>query len=217
MLATLMICSLVFAMTACKKDKGNDDDQNQNDQNNGQGDNGTTHVHSFTEWTTVTPATCTTAGSETRSCTASDCTHTETRTVSALGHNIKHHEAEAPECDAVGWNAYDTCTRCDYTTYSEISATGHNYTIDATLNPNGNVCVTCGQTHVCVDDNFKNWTTVDVADCTVSGKEECKCSVCNYVKENTLPKTQHSYGEDGKCSSCGAEETDVPELPDAPF
>ena len=26
----------------------------------------------------------------------------------------------------VGWNAYDTCKRCDYTTYEEIAALGHD-------------------------------------------------------------------------------------------
>lgn len=33
----------------------------------------------------------------------------------ALGHDFVHHEAQAPTCTAVGWEAYDTCSRCDYT------------------------------------------------------------------------------------------------------
>ena len=217
-IAALMLCSFAFVMTSCKKDDENDQNQNQNqnDQNNNQ-NNSAPHTHILSDWATATEATCTAKGTETRYCKVNDCSYSESREVAALGHNLKHHDAELPGCADAGCHAYDTCTRCDYTTYVEIPASGHDYTVNAELNPNGNVCVTCGQTHICVDDNFKNWTTVEVADCTAAGKEVCKCSVCNYVKENTLEKTEHSYGEDGKCTSCGADETDVPELPDHPF
>lgn len=30
-------------------------------------------------------------------------------------HDIEHHEAKAATCTEVGWEAYDTCSRCDYT------------------------------------------------------------------------------------------------------
>ena len=36
-----------------------------------------------------------------------------------------HHEAKAATCTEIGWNAYDTCKKCDYTTYVEIPAPGH--------------------------------------------------------------------------------------------
>jgi len=42
-------------------------------------------------------------------------------------HDLVHHDAQAPNCTEVGWNAYDTCTRCDYTTYQEIPALKHDY------------------------------------------------------------------------------------------
>ena len=45
---------------------------------------GTTHVHSFGDWEVTTPATCTEAGVETRTCSL--CDATETRTIAALGH-----------------------------------------------------------------------------------------------------------------------------------
>ena len=54
----------------------------------------------------------------------------------SLGHAIVHHEAKAPTCTEIGWEAYDTCSRCDYTTYVEIPA-GHNF------NESG-VCNACG-------------------------------------------------------------------------
>jgi molybdopterin converting factor small subunit len=65
-----------------------------------------------------------TKGTERRDC---HCGHFETRDVAALGHDIVHHNAQAVTCMVIGWDAYDTCSRCDYTTYVEIPATGHTY------------------------------------------------------------------------------------------
>ena len=30
-------------------------------------------------------------------------------------HDLVHHDAKAPSCTEIGWDAYDTCSRCDYT------------------------------------------------------------------------------------------------------
>ena len=39
-----------------------------------------------------------------------------------------HHDAKAPTCLDIGWNEYDTCSRCDYATYyAELPALGHDY------------------------------------------------------------------------------------------
>ena len=40
-------------------------------------------------------------------------------------HDLVQHEAQAPTCTKPGWNAYDTCSRCDYTTYAELPALNH--------------------------------------------------------------------------------------------
>ena len=42
-------------------------------------------------------------------------------------HDLIHHEAKAATCTEIGWEAYDTCSRCDYTTYVELPALGHDY------------------------------------------------------------------------------------------
>lgn len=44
----------------------------------------------------------------------------------ALGHDLTHHDAKAPTCTEIGWDAYDTCSRCDHTTYVEKAALGHD-------------------------------------------------------------------------------------------
>lgn len=56
--------------------------------------------------------------------------------IEALGHDEVKHDAKAPTCEEIGWDAYVTCTRCDYTTYSELGITDHNYV--------GRFCFDCG-------------------------------------------------------------------------
>ena len=46
--------------------------------------------------------------------------------IGALGHNDVAHEAKAPTCTEIGWDAYVTCSRCDYTTYEEKASLGHD-------------------------------------------------------------------------------------------
>ena len=42
-----------------------------------------------------------------------------------MGHDFVDHEAKAATCTEIGWEAYQTCSRCDYTTYKELPAKGH--------------------------------------------------------------------------------------------
>ena len=57
-------------------------------------------------------------GFHSRSCI---CGRTQTE-----AHDLIHHDAQAPTCTQIGWDAYDTCSRCDYTTYAEKPALGHD-------------------------------------------------------------------------------------------
>ncbi|MGN1042404.1 MAG: leucine-rich repeat domain-containing protein, partial [Christensenellales bacterium] len=91
------------------------------------------HNHTYGEWSVITAATCTTDGSKKRACTI--CQKEETENISALGHDEIRHEAKAATCTESGWEAYVTCSRCDYTTFDEIPALGHNFVDD--------VCVRC--------------------------------------------------------------------------
>ena len=45
----------------------------------------------------------------------------------ALGHSKIYHDVKVPTCLDTGWDAYETCARCDYTTYTEKSALGHAF------------------------------------------------------------------------------------------
>ena len=41
-------------------------------------------------------------------------------------HDRVHHNEQAPTCTEIGWDAFDTCSRCDYTTYQELPALNHD-------------------------------------------------------------------------------------------
>ena len=41
-------------------------------------------------------------------------------------HDLVHHDAKPAACTEPGWEAYDTCSRCDYSTYKETAALGHD-------------------------------------------------------------------------------------------
>lgn len=66
------------------------------------------NYHSWSSWKTTKSATCTAAGSRTRTC--SSCGKKETQTIKALGHTYKHYTTAAKI--GIKGNSYDKCTRC---------------------------------------------------------------------------------------------------------
>ncbi len=95
--------------------------------------------------------------------------------ISANGHDLVNHDAKAPTCTEPGWEAYETCSRCDYTTYKEVAATGHDYEAVVTK-------------PTCEDKGYTTYT--------------CICSD-SYV-DDYVDATGHTY-ENGICTACGAE------------
>ncbi len=75
--------------------------------------------------------TCTTDGAVTGTCIV--CGAITIETLPALGHDNVRHEAKAATCTQIGWNAFETCSRCDYSTYAEIAALGHVYATEFTV------------------------------------------------------------------------------------
>ena len=53
--------------------------------------------------------------------------------VKPLGHNTTDHAAKAATCTEKGWSVYQTCSRCDYSTYKEIPALGHTVVVDKAI------------------------------------------------------------------------------------
>lgn len=83
-------------------------------------------------------------------------------------------------CTEKGWNAYVTCSRCDYSNYKEIPASGHSYgrwTCDkqATKETEGHEYRECANCHAreervvgklaggCIDTGASSIITVDIS------------------------------------------------------
>lgn len=47
--------------------------------------------------------------------------------IPALEHDLKQEEGKPATCTEKGWSPYETCSRCDYTTYAELPALGHDF------------------------------------------------------------------------------------------
>ena len=85
-------------------------------------------------------------------------------------HDLVRHDAKTPTCTEVGWNAYDTCTRCDYTTYVELPIAPDNHALIHVK----------AQAPTCTDHG---WEAYDV------------CRRCGYNTIKELPALGHWYGE----------------------
>ena len=156
------------------------------------------------------PATCTEAGSYTKVLTCTVCgdvvSETE-ETIPALEHDKVQHAAVAATCTTDGNKAYETCTRCDYTTFEKVPALGHDKVqheaVAATCTTDGNkayeTCTRCDYTtfekvpalgHDKVHHEAKDPT------CTEAGnKAYDTCTRCDYTTFEEVPALDHDYGE----------------------
>ena len=121
--------------------------------------------HQSTDWIIDKQATCTENGSKHKECTKCH-EKLDTEVIEALGHDLVHHEKEDPTCTKNGHKAYDTCKRCDYTTYEELPATGH---IES------------------------EWIIDKQATCTENGSKHKECTVCH---EKLVTEVIEALGHD---------------------
>ncbi len=115
------------------------------------------------------------------------CTVCKTVLEEKLGHDIESHDAKAPTCTQIGWAAYETCSRHDYTTYVEIQPLGH---IDE--NPVDGCC----DREECQEDVCKHLDytlKVDEPTCTKDGMAYKICKVCKLeLSATVIPAKGHS-------------------------
>ena len=141
---------------------------------------------------------------------------TETRDIDALGHDLVHHDGKAATCTANGWAAYDTCNRCDYTTYKEIAATGHDYNAvvtEPTCTEKGyttHTCAACGDSYIdtytdALGHDYGAWKQTKAPTCTEKGTETGKCSRCDVTETRDIDALGHDLvHHDGKAATCTA-------------
>ena len=126
-------------------------------------------------------------------------------------HDLVHHDAKAPTCTEIGWNAYDACQRegCTYTTKVEIPALKHKLvhhdakapTCTETGWEEYDTCSRCDYTtkvellalkHDLVHHDAKAPT------CTEIGWNEydaCQREGCDYTTKVEIPAPGHDYTE----------------------
>ena len=139
--------------------------------------------HAWGEWSSAGN------GTHIRSCTRSNCNAVETadctggsatcstKAVCAVcgkeygekdpnNHALEQHAAKAPTCTEIGWNAYEACSRCNYTTtYQELPALNHD------LEQHDAKAPTCTE---------KGWNAYET------------CSRCDYTTRKELPALNHA-------------------------
>ena len=120
-------------------------------------------------------------------------------------HDLIPHEAKAPTCTEKGWNAFDTCSRCDYTTtYQELPALNHDLKQYAAKAPTCteigwdayDLCVRCGYTTRKELPALNHDLVRHVAQaptCTEKGWAYDTCSRCDYTTYAELPALNHDY------------------------
>ena len=134
-------------------------------------------------------------------------------------HDLVHHDAKAPTCTEIGWNAYDACQRegCTYTTKVEIPALKHKLvhhdakapTCTETGWEEYDTCSRCDYTtkveipalkHKLVHHDAKAPT------CTEIGWNEydaCQREGCDYTTKVEIPAPGHDYTEKVVKPTCG--------------
>lgn len=80
-------------------------------------------------------------------------------------HDLVQHAAKAPTCTEIGWDAYDRCIRCGYTTRKELPALNHDLVRHVAQAPT----------------------------CTEKGWAYDTCSRCDHTTYAELPALNHDY------------------------
>ena len=83
--------------------------------------------HDYTDWETITPATCTNEGLEQKTCNS--CGHKETRQIPKTSHELITIEAIESTCSEYGHTEGIRCKNCDYVEKEsvELPLLSHNY------------------------------------------------------------------------------------------
>ena len=136
-------------------------------------------------------------------------------------HDMMHHDAKAPTCTEIGWDAYETCQRegCTYTTKVEIPALKHKLVHHDAKAP---TCTEIGwnEYDACQREGCDYTTKVELLalkhdlvhhdakapTCTEIGWNEydaCQREGCDYTTKVEIPAAGHDYTEKVVKPTCG--------------
>ena len=130
-----------------------------------------------------------------------------------------HHEAKAPTCTEIGWDAYDTCKRCNYSTYVKLAIDPDNHDLvhheakAPTCTEIGwdayDTCSRCDYStyvELAIDPDNHNLVhhEAKAPTCTEIGWDAYDtCSRCDYTTKVELPALKHNLvHHDAKAPAC---------------
>ena len=160
----------------------------------------------------------------TASCTGGTATCTTKAVCEACGgkygkrnlnnHALVHHDAQAPTCTKPGWDAFDTCSRCIYTTYRAIPVLKHDLEHHEAKAP---TCTEKGWNayETCSRCDYTTYAELpaqhdllqhaaQAPTCTEIGWDAYKtCSRCDYTTYAELPALNHDLvNHDAQAPTC---------------
>ena len=188
--------------------------------------------HSWGEWSSAGNGThirsCMNYCSEvdTASCTGGTATCTAKAVCKVCGgeygekdpknHDLEQHAAKAPTCTEIGWDTYDRCIRCGYTTRKELPALNHDLVRHVAQAP---TCTEKGWAYDTCSRLGCNYTTyqeipalkhdlvpheAQAPTCTEKGWDAYDtCSRCNYTTYQEIPALNHDLvHHEAKAPTC---------------
>ena len=131
-------------------------------------------------------------------------------------HALVHPYAKAPTCTEIGWDAYDRCIRCGYTTRKELPALNHDLVRHVAQAP---TCTEKGWAYDTCSRSRCNYTTyqeipalnhnlvrhdAQAPTCTEKGWDAYDtCSRCNYTTYQEIPALNHDLvHHEAKAPTC---------------
>ena len=162
-----------------------------------------THTGSCTRCSEVKTASCT---GGTATCTAKAVCEVcggEYGEKDPNNHALVQHAAKAPTCTEIGWDAYETCSRCDHTTYAELPALNHDLVQHAAKAP------------TCTEKGWDAYKTCSRLGCNYTTYQEIPALKHDLVHHNAQAATCTEIGWDAykTCSRLGCNYTTYQEIP----
>ncbi|HBA70541.1 MAG TPA: hypothetical protein DCZ40_14480, partial [Lachnospiraceae bacterium] len=160
-------------------------------------------THNFGEWSVTTPASCTAAGVQTRSCLL--CGAKENEEIPALGHSYSSADTKAATEAEKGIRTY-TCSRCGDTYTESIdklpSSHKHSYTSEITTKPSCTAAgvltysCSCGDSYTepipASGHNYDSKVTKEATE-TAEGTRTYTCSNCQDTYTEAIAKLPPSH------------------------
>ena len=189
--------------------------------------------HAWGEWSSAGNGThtgsCTRCSEvKTASCTGGTATCTAKAVCEVCGgeygekdpdnHALVHPRAKAPTCTEIGWDAYDLCVRCGYTTRKELPALNHDLVRHVAQAPTCtekgwayDTCSRLGCSYTtrtelpALNHDLKQYAA-KAPTCTAIGWDAYEaCSRCDYTTRKELPALNHDLKQyAAKAPTCTA-------------